>query len=162
MPEISPDKTVLLRRAVEDDLPWILDQLVEFDKFSGYKRSLVADMDHAKRGVLDMIRAHFFMLAINPRLGIQYPETFLGFIAGWQTAHPFNPQLRVLTETFWWVAQEHRRSRAGLELLNAFTEWGALNCDMVIMTLEHHSPVNEKHLLRRGFKRKETAYLLEA
>lgn len=75
--------------------------------------------------------------------------------------HPYNPAIRVLTETFWWVTPNARGSRAGLMLLDAFTAYGERNADWIVFTLEHHSPVNERTLTKRGFHLHERSYLRE-
>ena len=146
---------ITVRTAAERDAQWILGQLHVFDKFAGYKRSLIEDETHAHSALLNMLEKHVAFIA-EDETGQR-----LGFIAGYKTPHPFNPRLRVLTESFWWVAPEHRGSGAGLLLLNEFEDYGRRCCDWAIMTLEHHSPVNPRHLIKRGFVPREQSYVLE-
>lgn len=85
----------------------------------------------------------------------------LGLIAGLVVPHVFNPKIQVLQEILWWVSEEYRGSRAGLLLLNEFVDWGKRNVDWIMFTLEKHSPVSDRPLIKRGFRSMETAYLLE-
>ncbi len=96
--------TITVRPAAEHDVPWLISQLRMFDKFAGFKRSLMEDMEHAIKGCKQMVRDHLVLIAFDhPEHGPLSAdcEIELGFIAGYLTPHPFNPQLRVLTETFW-------------------------------------------------------------
>lgn len=148
---------ITVRPARESDLEWLLGQLKAFSRFFGTKTQLFEeeDTDYARATIGAMVRDHFVLIAERADL------TPLGFIAAWKTPHPFKPKLRVLSETFWWVSEEHRGSRAALVLLNAFVEYGRENCDWVCIALEAHSPVNEKCLHKRGFRLQERSYLLE-
>lgn len=147
--------SITVRRAIASDIPWLLGQLHEFDVFFGSSRSLYPDPETAEAIVSGLVAEHPFYIAENEREPI-------GFIAGAVHAHPFNPSLRVLSEMFWWVAQPFRGSRAGHLLLREFIAFGKANADWIVMTLEHESPVNPETLTRRGFRPKETSYLLES
>ena len=140
--------------AVEDDIPWLLKELKCFSEFHGSKIPLFADHDHAVKVVTEMVRNHLTFVAFNG-------EERMGLIAGYVLAHPFNPAIRVLQETFWWVPEVHRGSRAGALLLSTFIDWGKANVDWVHFGLEAKSPVSDKCLLKRGFKLQERNYLLE-
>lgn len=98
---------------------------------------------------------HHVLLVAESSAGI------IGFVSGMLHQHLFNPNIIVLTETFWWVKEEHRGSRAGLVLLNEFTRIGKMKANWIAFTLEHHSPVNDRCLIKRGYAIKEHTYLLE-
>lgn len=146
---------ISIRRASQSDIVWLLDQLQKFSAFYGTKRSVFGPMETSHAFVLMLIRDHLVFIADDADVGQ------IGFIAGIVANHPYNPEIFVLTESFWWVDEAYRGSRAGLMLLNEFTAWGKANADWTIMTLEHHSPVNEKTLTKRGYKPIERSYLLE-
>lgn len=136
------------------DIDWILEELHKFSEFYGTKLKLTANEEHVRMMVEATIDNHLFLVATDDDGGV-------GFIAGFVGTHPFNPSIKTLTEALWWVKEEKRKSRAGLKLLDKFTEWGKNNCDWITFTLEHHSPVNERCLLKRGYKHQETSYILE-
>lgn len=145
---------ITVRRAVAADVPWLLDQLRDFDAFYGSSRSLYPDLDVAEQIVAGLVDTQPFFIAENA-------DGPIGFVAGFLAPHNLNPEIRVLCEQFWWVDPAYRGSRAGLALLNELIAFGRVHADWIIMTLEHESPVNPQTLTRRGFRPKETSYLLE-
>lgn len=146
---------VTIRAAGLGDIDWLVSELKKFAKFLGTKRSLFGDEEYARNGLLMFLREPNVMFIADK------DGTPVGFAGGVVTPHMFNPQIRILAEAFWWVQEEHRGSKAGLKLLNTFTEWGKRNADWVSFTLERKSPVNEKCLLKRGYVPHERTYLLE-
>ena len=46
-------------------------------------------------------------------------------------------------------------------LLNEWIRVGKLKADWITMAIESNSPINERILLKWGFKNSETSYLLE-
>lgn len=155
-PAGNPQLLVQVRLATIDDVSWILDDLKDFAKFYGTKKSVFpSDRDVAAGIVTRLITQHLFIVAQRDN------ETPMGFIAGFVTPHVFNPEITMLAESLWWVKPEFRGSRAGKALLMAFTEWGKQNADWISFTLEHHSPVKDEVLLKRGFHLQEKTYLME-
>ncbi len=139
-------------------MPWLLLQLRAFYKFFGEtKLELFPPGEEAERKLKFLIGEHLVMIAERPGV---IPEP-VGMIGGLVTPHFFNDSILVLSELFWWVDEGHRRSTAGLRLLDAFVEWGREHADWVTFALEHNSPVREETLYRRGFQRRESAFLLE-
>jgi ribosomal protein S18 acetylase RimI-like enzyme len=147
----------MIRSANLLDVPWLLDQLREFDQFFGAKKKLFPrDTETATTVLEGLITNQPFFIAADTN-GRQ------GFIAGALTQHPYNPELLVLWEMFWWVAPEYRGSTVGARLLHHFMEYGKANeADWIRMTLETGSPVNPKSLERLGFSEFERGYLWEA
>lgn len=147
--------SITVRPAVAEDVPWLLDQLQAFDKFFGARRSLIpTDVAYAEALLRNLMANHVFYVALSAR-------GLVGFIAGTLTAHAFNPDLRVLSEVFWWVDEAERGSRAGALLFSAFHEYGLAQADWIVFTLETNSPVNPATLEKRGFRLHERNYLLE-
>lgn len=157
-----------VRPAEKSDVPWLLEQLREFSRFYGTQRPLVpSDPDMATRLVETMTGACPFFIAEKHSqsdgeadYNFHFVES-VGFIAGQLGVHPYNPEIRVLTEMFWWVVPEYRGTRAGAILFNVFTAYGKQHADWVIMTLEKDSPVDPKSLEKRGYRLQESSYLLE-
>ncbi len=146
---------MIVREANEDDLDWIIVELTEFTNTVENKKSLRGPDEYWRIGLLNLINNHVFFIAET------YNREKAGLIAGVFINHLFNPDIKVLSETFWWVSEKFRKTRAGLLLLNKFVSFGKENADWVLMSLESKSPVNEKCLTKRGFLLQERNYILE-
>jgi len=148
---------MLVRGAEQQDLDWLIGQLKEFSRFFGSHHVLFPHDDeaYARNGLSGMMEKHLVLVAERE------DKTPIGFVAGIVTPHLFNPKLRVLCETFWWVIPEARMSLAASKLLDAFTKWGQEHADWIIFSLEERTPVRDRGLLRRGFRLQERSYLME-
>lgn len=144
-----------IRQATEADIPWLLEELLVFSKFYGTKKSLFGNMDHNEKYLTEIVTNHFMLLAEDG-------ENKTGFIAGLILQHPFNPDIKVLQELWWWVPEKYRGGRSAFKLFKDFSEFGDKYCDMTLFTLEDHSPVSERILTKRGFVRKEITYVKES
>lgn len=143
-----------VRRANINDIDWILNELKKFVAFYGSPRLFNFDIpDHNLEFITNVIDKHLFIIA-------EQNGSPVGFIAGLIHPHGFNPDLKCLSELFWWIPEEHRTSRAASLLLKSYIEFGR-GFDWVTMTIEDKSQLNEKSLLKRGFKLKEKTYLME-
>lgn len=144
-----------MREGQSLDIDWLIPQLKQFSLFFGSRRSLFpSNEEYARERLADMMQSHFFRVA-------EQDGAPVGFIAGYVTPHPFNPEIWTLAETFWWVDPIHRQGRAGLLLLNAFVEWGRDHVDLLTFALEAHSPVNPRTLEKRGLQLQEHNFMLE-
>jgi hypothetical protein len=85
----------------------------------------------------------------------------VGAIGGLLLPNIFNPRLSTLAEVFWYVLPEHRQSRAGLLLLNAFTARGVEVADETTLCLLGSSEIKMKTLEKRGFYLGEFAFRKE-
>lgn len=144
-----------VRRAQASDTDWLTQELRHFAAFMDTKLPLFGDEAYVKKALSIMLESHLVLIAES--------ETGkpMGFIGGMIIPHVFNPEIRLLSETFWWVAAEYRGSRAGLLLLNEFVAYGKEIADWVTVALEEKSPVDDRCLTRRGFRILEKNYLLE-
>lgn len=145
---------IVTRPAESEDIEWVLPQLKEFSEFYGTHHRLFPTNDHAFSVVSNLIDNHFFRVA-------ETPHEKIGFLAGTFSPHFCNPDLKVLSELWWWVDPEHRQSFAGSMLFRDFMEFGEEKADWIVATLEHHSPVPEEFILSKGFKLQEKTYLRE-
>lgn len=144
-----------VRRAVLDDIPSILEELKSFSDFYGSKIPLYRD-DSISEGIIkSFIEKHVFYVAVTN------DDEVIGFISGLLLPHIYNPDIETLVESFWWVNEDYRRSKAGIQLLEKFIEHGKKEVDWIICTIEDFSPVNEDVFLKRGFRLKEKSYLME-
>lgn len=146
---------ISVRPATESDLPWLLIQLKAFSEFFKSNIELFAGEDDAREKMREVIRAHVVFVAER------YDGTRMGFTGGLLTPHFMNHKITTLTELFWWVDPVHRNSRAGLMLLEAFTDYGRAHANWIMFSLQDNSPVSDRCLTRRGYRLKERAYLME-
>jgi len=146
---------IKIRRASREDIPWILVQLVDFSKFFGTKKKLFGSANYCAEYVQNVVDTQFMLVSENK-------EERTGFIAGLILNHPFNPDIKVLQELWWWVPEVHRGGRSGLMLFKQFEEYGNRHCDWTLFTLEHESPVSDRVLIKNGFKQKEITYMKES
>lgn len=145
----------IVRNAHSDDVDWILKELKVFSEFYGTKKSLFGDdLNYSKTIVSQIIENHLCLIS-------EINSEPVGFICGSLAPHVFNQEIMVLSEVFWWVKPEYRNSRAGALLLNAYIDFGKINADWVLLTLEDKSPLKDQTLLKRGFVLKEKSFLLE-
>ena len=145
----------VIELATFEDIPELLPLLRRFSMSASEKYSLYPETDEVATTILErLVYSHpCFVARRNGKV--------IGCIAGLLSAHLFNPRIRILTEAFWWVEPQYRSSRAGLLLLEALMTWAKQYADMFVMTLEHNSPVKPETLLKRGFKLRETNFILE-
>jgi hypothetical protein len=143
-----------LRRAQGGDIPWLQCELKKFSTFIETKYELYGSDEYTEDGLQLLIDQHYLTIAT-------LQEKPIGFMAGYFNPHLFNPAIKVLCELFWYVVPEHRRSRAGAMLMNAFIEFGKKNVQWISFSLNRFTEVNETSLLKRGFHLHEKTYLCE-
>jgi GNAT superfamily N-acetyltransferase len=147
---------IWIRPADRDDVPWLLTQLQQFSAFYGTAIPLFPDDPAAAASILEAQ-----LSGVNPFLVAVVRGDRAGFISGALVTHPYNAQLRVLQELFWWVDPPFRGTSVGARLFNEFVEFGRRHADWILMTLEAKSPIDPRSLERRGFQLHERSYLLE-
>jgi hypothetical protein len=146
--------TITVRQATQADVPWIVGQLREFDKFFGSMRPLFSTEEIVTARFAEFLERH--VVFVCERAG-----ELLGFIAGFLTPHFMNPSIKSLTQVFWWVPEIHRRTRAGLMLLKAFVTYGRTHADWITMNIQLHTLIKPRTLERYGFRAQELTYLME-
>lgn len=145
-----------IRNATEKDMPFLIEELKGFSKFFNSSIPLMPSDEAAEKILSVFIKDHFF------RIG-EIDGKPVGFISGLIGPHLYNPGIKVLTESFWWVKPEYRRrTKIGSMLFDDFCNYGERYCDWIIMTIEDNSPVNENIFLKRGFRFKEKSFIYEA
>lgn len=139
-----------------EDIPAISKELLEFSDCYSTKLPPYKDAETSEKILKNMIENHLFYVALT-----EDSLELVGFIAGFVCDHIYNPDIKTLAEAFWWTRPEHRRSGAGLLLLEAYENWGKKNVDWILMTIEEDTPIDDKLFLNRGFRMKEKSYILE-
>ena len=147
-----------IREAVIDDIPALMEELKAFSDFYKTKMPMFRDEGHSSKVLTTIIENHLFYVAVKD---VGERHDLVGFIAGYFMPHIYNPDIATLTECFWWTRPEHRRSGIGLELLEMYIQFGKKNANWILMTLEDDTPVDPALLISRGFRLKETNYIME-
>ena len=150
---------VLVRQGWEGDIEWMVAQMIEFSKFFGTRHPLFGDVEFVRMGLKNLIKNHFVRVATG--CNSEGIIDKMGFLIGFLTPHPYNPAIKLLSEQFFWVDEKYRGSRAGLMLLDSFVDFGKKNAHWITMAMEKNSKMNDRALLRRGFRQHEVSYLKE-
>lgn len=91
----------------------------------------------------------------------EHNEEVIGMLAGMIVPMYFNQDHRNAQEMFWWVKEEHRKSRAGIQLLKVFEKWaiahGARTIQMGTVARINQSRLAEFYK-KQGFEESETYY----
>lgn len=143
-----------VRPATKQDIEWIVSELEAFSNFYGSDTPVFGGVPHVTALVETLISSHLMLVCDDS-------GTNTGLIGGFLGPHLFNPKITVLTELFWWVPEQHRGSKAGRMLLDAFQDFGKKHATWTTMTLEADSPVPESTLTKRGFVLKERNFYME-
>lgn len=136
-------------------MPQLLPMLERFGGFYGAKRRLFPDPAYAETFLTEVVTHHPFWVAEHVAGAI------VGVIGGALATHPFNPDIVVLTEMFWWVDDTSRGARAGQQLLDTFLAFGRDHADWTVMTKLAHSPINTRCFTKRGGRLHEESWLFE-
>jgi hypothetical protein len=145
---------IVVRRAEQEDLDWIVGELEKFAEFFGSRRSLFKSREFSRQALAEMVEKHVVFVS-------DHDGVLTGFIGGYFVPHPFNPDIKMLSETFWWVTESHRGGSSGARLLHHFIAWGEEHADWISISLEANSPVRADALESRGFKLQERSFLME-
>ena len=143
-----------IRPATPDDIPWLLSELKEFDKYYATKKKLFGDENYVREQVEKVMREHVFIIAEDD-------SDRVGFIAGIRQQHFYNPSITILVQLLWWVIPSYRYSLAARMLMDEFVEYGKENADWITFNMAAMTPINPKSLIRKGFKESDKVYLME-
>lgn len=144
-----------VRVATHEDIDWIVDELKRFAALARTKKPLFGSEAHAVPFISSCIDHHVALIAES--------ETHerLGVIIGTLCPHPFNPEIRLLSEIFFWVTEAARGSRAAPLLLNAFDLIGSQRADWITLSKFFTSPIHSRSYERRGYRLQEQTFLKE-
>lgn len=131
-----------------------MSELKDFSTFFDTAMPVYHSDEHTMKGLKDLMDNHLMLLAEkdgDPK----------GFICGLINKHMFNPDIRTLTEIFWWVKMGERNTKAASYLIDSFVEWGKENVDWICFSIQQNTPIKPVSLVKRGFEFKEQAFLME-
>jgi hypothetical protein len=82
----------------------------------------------------------------------------IGVVGALATQNLFNPKLTTLTEVFFYVLPEHRKSRAGYLLFKEYNKMVDEIADDATFSILSGSAMGESLLLKTGYVKTEVAY----
>jgi GNAT superfamily N-acetyltransferase len=139
-----------MRIATIDDAGMITSMTIKFLSSVPYGKYSTEDAAReVVEGLLASNRKDAIIIAIEDK----------GFIAGIAKKFPYG-DVRIATEIGWWVEPEHRKSKIGGQLIDAFEYWASqVNCEIVTMMCltEELRGYYEK----RGYVLSELAFMKE-
>jgi hypothetical protein len=145
---------MIVREATRADMPWLLEQLAEFDKFFGAKLSLLHDVEEARQLMDGWIEAGPVFIAMHEGQPI-------GFIVGVVGPHYLSSRITALFEVLWWAPPTRAGKRALAALLDAFMlEGHARRVDWIICSRRVDQPATPT-FRKRGFRTLELSHLHE-
>jgi GNAT superfamily N-acetyltransferase len=140
-----------IRRARIDDLNELMAHGREFIAYHPAK--LKWNPKHVRKLVTDLIFNHIVVVAMDK-------GKVIGGIGGMLQENPFDPDEVHLVELFWWVGEEYRKGRVGLDLFKAFEEVASvLKATSIIMTTTSLTPTLAKVYERKGYENYEMSYM---
>lgn len=142
-----------------EDVEWLVGELREFDRFYQTKKRLFGDEKVVREKMLEIVNSHVCFIAEKTEEDGNSKR--IGFIAGILRPHFYNPDLRVLSQLFWWVLPTERKTLAASMLMDAFILIGKQHADWITFNMSPWTPVKERSFLRKGFSVSDRVYLLE-
>lgn len=143
---------MIIRRACSFDIPWMISEGANFLKLISSKHDY-----YNPRHLEELLKN---LMANGILLVAEENEELRGAIGGIKHANIYNPDITDLSELFWWVPVKYRKGRAGYMLMKEFEKYGD-DCDNIVFSSMDFSPINTDALTKRGYKKKETAFLKE-
>ena len=134
-----------IRRGVDADIPWLLTQLRVFASHYPVALPIVGTDSYSETLLGTLMRDQYLSVATLD------DGTPVGLIAGALVAHPYNPELLIVSELWWWVTPEARGSRAGMMLLADLERWADAHDAPLSLTMETNTALNDRHLTKRGY-----------
>ena len=141
----------MIRRAKLDDLNSLMQHGKDFIAYHPAK--LKWNPKQVRDVVTDMIVNHVVIVAAEGR-------EVRGGIGGRVIDNLFDPDETQLVELFWWVGEEWRKSKIGMELFNAFEDVAdILHCNSIVMTTTSLTPALDSLYERKGYEGYERTYM---
>lgn len=148
---------MIVRRATMEDLSWLVMELDSFAAGYGTKIQLFGSIEYVVDLVTRLINEQVVLVS-EDESGLR-----TGLIAGAMFSHPYNPKIRVLHESFWWVSEAHRKSGAGIMLMDEFKKIGkGRGADWILFSsIEGKDSIKDEFFIRHGFRLQEKSFIME-
>lgn len=139
---------MLIRRAIEEDLPFIVEEAQTYAKEVWPDKPITTE--YALNFFKDIRENHVLLVAEDEGV-------LKGYVAGYYAPHPYNPGISILQLLMWRVPKEHRGSKAGWILMKAFLQIKKTDYTYVAVlpsTMVNHA----KHFGKLGFTPLDISY----
>lgn len=133
------------------DLEWFVEVAATRMLLEELKRPDLLNEDH-------IYRVSHYGMTSGTCLVAKSDEKPVGAIGAILAPNMFNPDIKTLVEIFWYVLPEHRNTRAGAMLLNAYDDMGREVADEATLSLLDSSEVNRASMGKRGWMVGEVAF----
>jgi len=159
------------------DIPWISQQLKIASDLYSRKKPLYSSDAYVKELLTNMINKQIMFVTKGIKKGMEKRAEFIedadavvggedpyvrtGFLGAVLSPNIGNPDIMMLMVIWWWAEEKYRNGRSGLLLFDELIAFGKERADQIIFSLEEESTVNSRILTKRGFRVKETAFMLE-
>lgn len=149
--------TYTIRAATEADIPLLIPMGRRFFDASGYSQYLEFDPESVAQTLRNLIESEQSSLLLA-----EVGERPIGFLGALLYPFYFNTQHLTGQEVFWWVDKEHRKTGAGIALLELTEAWakskGAQSFAMV--ALQGSMPERMAELYQSmGYRPNEYSYI---
>lgn len=147
---------IQIRPANEGDLDWLVGELRDFDTFYKTKKRLFGDESIVRAKLREAIHYHVCLIA-------EKSEDFTptGFILGLLRPHFYNPDIRLLSELFWWVVPRYRHTISASLLMDEFIAIGKAEADWITLNMSPWTRIKKRSLQQRGFEVSDQVFLME-
>lgn len=143
---------VTIEKLQIQDIDWFIENVVTRMLVDELKRPELVDEGSMLKLTCQSIDSGGAFIAVKDGIKV-------GGLGSVLVPHIFNPAYSVLVELAWYVLPEHRNSRAGIMLIDAFAEYAETVADESTLSLLASSQVNHKTLERRGYSPNEVGFL---
>lgn len=146
----------MIRGAVPDDLPALLEMSQRFFDASGYTGIATFDADSVTETLVKLATSEEGRLLVADKEG-----KAIGFCGALAFPHYFNRNILSAQELFWWVDEPYRKTGAGKALLRGVEEWAAsVGASSLMMVSLHSSPPSVAQMyLHAGYGPAEQSYI---
>lgn len=141
-----------IRRATQADMPVLLMYAQQFIEFMD-SRYVVYKEEHIRNILSLIIDKHVFAIAEKDGM-------IVGGIGAMYVPSIYDPTTILLTETFWWVGEEWRNTRAGWLLLDFLITFADVHTlPLVMSSLDKSGEGVDRLLQKRGFNLSEKSWV---
>lgn len=144
-----------IRKATQEDIPFLLEQAKELASSLATDSLFFPDQLLAEFYIGSLVREHIAFVAEDD-------GKLIGMIAGEIKDHHFRPDIKMVSEWFWWVLPEYRGNSAGGQLVKSLLgEAKNQGCQIAQICTIPGSEVTDSVMEQHGFRLVEKTFVKE-